>query len=322
MDSASDDSPAAPPRPVRKRVRTISNLTEEQIRKKRAADREAQRAVRERTKSRIHTLEQQLATSEQSHIVNSLTKEVEELRRENQHLKDCLRRVHNLTALDGSHGTADGEEPSIAVDGVDGQNAEEQPLTPNDAENEDNIDPSPHEAELQPQVLAVQHDPLPHEAPRNVPASRDYVNNLGPVAEPQKSHPQVPFIQQNLPPLQQYLHGAGMAGIESNEPQRHNHANGEYIRSISGEPAYPTATTARDVIRNEELAATTFSPNRQGSTSDQPVTVANLSHFEPRSSFSGGSSGWTSDRRDVHGSNSTNAQHIWPETYGSNTSGE
>lgn len=82
----------------KKRVRTISNLTQEQIRKKRDNDREAQRAFRERTKTRIQALEDELTVlkSERNGEDISSIQVVKDLREENASLKIQLRRIREI----------------------------------------------------------------------------------------------------------------------------------------------------------------------------------------------------------------------------------
>lgn len=83
---------------AKQRVRTISSLTQEQIRKKRDTDRKAQRAYRQRTNIRIQELEEQLAAlkAEKSQD-NAAALEINELRQANEALKHQLRTVAAMT---------------------------------------------------------------------------------------------------------------------------------------------------------------------------------------------------------------------------------
>lgn len=311
MDSASDE--CSPARPARKRIRTISNLTEEQIRKKRAADREAQRAVRERTKSRIHHLEQQLATLQPA-AQDDHTKEVQELRRENQYLKDRLRRVHELTASSGSE-WLDGEVPSAAVVGL---NAEEQlatkqranPSASNNGENEIDIDPRLSDAGTA-QILAAQQATTSHEGLR----------------DPQS------FIQQSLPAAEDSLHDAEGVRHALEDPDGREHTNGNYTQSLPGEALYLTGSTELNLGRREELSAA-FSQTRQepveqhsigrlrGTSPDQYAPMANQTQAEHSSLGLARTVKWASERRDVPDSDSTGTQQVWPTAYESTTSGK
>lgn len=93
-------------RTAKKRARTVSDLTEDQIRQKRSVDRKAQQAYRQRTKDRIAELEKRLAdvqeTSRQQQV--HLKSEVETLRERNARLKRCLDSiVHLASSTIGQH---------------------------------------------------------------------------------------------------------------------------------------------------------------------------------------------------------------------------
>lgn len=77
--------------------RGVANLTPEQLAKKRANDREAQRAIRERTKNQIETLEKKIRdlTSQQpyqelQHVLRSKEQVEEENRDVRKRLQDVL----------------------------------------------------------------------------------------------------------------------------------------------------------------------------------------------------------------------------------------
>ncbi|RDW76950.1 hypothetical protein BP6252_05003 [Coleophoma cylindrospora] len=91
-----EDTTAAA-KPVKKRVRKVSNMSQEQVRAKRDQDREAQRAFRERLKTRIQALEEELAAEKAKHNTELLTDTLASLQRENQELRDQLRRIHDIT---------------------------------------------------------------------------------------------------------------------------------------------------------------------------------------------------------------------------------
>jgi exonuclease VII large subunit len=84
----------------KKRSRTISNLTEEQIRHKRDVDRRAQRASRQRTKDCIARLEQQyLQLQETSRETEAqLRQEIQALHAQNQSLLRCLDSIVDLAS--------------------------------------------------------------------------------------------------------------------------------------------------------------------------------------------------------------------------------
>ncbi|PHH62074.1 hypothetical protein CDD81_7567 [Ophiocordyceps australis] len=74
----------------RKGTRSVSSLTPSQLARKRANDREAQRAIRARTKEHIERLERELEELRSNH---SRDRTVQELLRRNRALEDELRRI-------------------------------------------------------------------------------------------------------------------------------------------------------------------------------------------------------------------------------------
>lgn len=98
-------SDAAPPHtfaaaPVAKRKRLASGLGEQERRdRKRAIDREAQRSLREKTKTHIAELERTieiLRGQDRNGATASLLSEIDALRAENERLKDIVDSVRNL----------------------------------------------------------------------------------------------------------------------------------------------------------------------------------------------------------------------------------
>ncbi|KAG8526665.1 uncharacterized protein KY384_008094 [Bacidia gigantensis] len=79
--------------------RGVSNLTPEQLQKKRANDREAQRAIRERTRNQIETLEkriQELTSQDPFVDLQDVVREKELVAAENEELKRKLSSIANL----------------------------------------------------------------------------------------------------------------------------------------------------------------------------------------------------------------------------------
>lgn len=102
---------SVPAPPAQKRSRTISNLTEKQVRQKREVDRKAQRAFRQRAKDCLANLEQQhrelQETSRETEI--RLRRELELLRGQNQRLVRCLANIIQAAS------TIRNEKPDTAV---------------------------------------------------------------------------------------------------------------------------------------------------------------------------------------------------------------
>ncbi|CEJ83926.1 hypothetical protein VHEMI03302 [[Torrubiella] hemipterigena] len=120
-------SPSAEPSPrpsKRKGARSVSTLTPSQLARKRANDREAQRAIRARTKEHIENLERQLEELKSS---QSRDRTVQELMRRNRALEDELARLResmgmppavtspystNAVSFDDNHSAGSGTVPS------------------------------------------------------------------------------------------------------------------------------------------------------------------------------------------------------------------
>lgn len=94
----------APVAPVVKRKRRASCLGEQERReRKRAIDREAQRSLREKTKTHIAELErtiQILRDQDRNGATANLLSEIEVLRAENERLRDIIESVKNVVGCD------------------------------------------------------------------------------------------------------------------------------------------------------------------------------------------------------------------------------
>lgn len=80
---------------TQRKPRTVSSLTTQQIQHKRDLDRKAQRTQRQRAKSRVQDLEQDLARVKSclSDRERSMMDEVQSLREENRRLRSCLKSI-------------------------------------------------------------------------------------------------------------------------------------------------------------------------------------------------------------------------------------
>ncbi len=112
MDIKQENSTATPPRGTshgrsnsgtKRRVvagsRGVAHLTPDQLAKKRANDREAQRAIRERTKGQIETLErriQELTSQQPYQDLQHVVRQKEMVEAENEDIKQRLRSVLNI----------------------------------------------------------------------------------------------------------------------------------------------------------------------------------------------------------------------------------
>jgi len=107
LSKASNASPAPVQTSVKKRrtstststSRGVANLTPEQLAKKRANDREAQRAIRERTKGQIENLErriQELTTQKPYEELQHVVREKQLVEAENEDIKRRLKSVLSI----------------------------------------------------------------------------------------------------------------------------------------------------------------------------------------------------------------------------------
>ncbi|QUC20542.1 uncharacterized protein UV8b_04783 [Ustilaginoidea virens] len=90
MPRSSSAEPTKPSSSKRKGTRSVSTLTPSQLARKRANDREAQRAIRARTKEHIERLEREL---DELRSVQNRDKTVQDLMRRNRALEDELRQL-------------------------------------------------------------------------------------------------------------------------------------------------------------------------------------------------------------------------------------
>jgi len=106
-DSRGKRSSSGPKRRAsRAGTRSVTTLTAAQLERKRANDREAQRAIRQRTKDHIEQLERRVAElsgvqDENTRLVDALRR-IDELKRENNSLRAKL--SHALAALNAENG--------------------------------------------------------------------------------------------------------------------------------------------------------------------------------------------------------------------------
>ncbi|KAL8917864.1 MAG: hypothetical protein Q9208_007686 [Pyrenodesmia sp. 3 TL-2023] len=99
--------------------RGVANLTPEQLAKKRANDREAQRAIRERTKTQIENLEKELRElrNQQPHQeLQAVLKQMQLVESENVHIKKKLSAALSLLQpLVGGNGTASSSKTAASI---------------------------------------------------------------------------------------------------------------------------------------------------------------------------------------------------------------
>lgn len=103
MSSSKDESPLPKRRESRQGIRRVSSMSTEQLERKRANDREAQRSIRQRTKEHIESLEKQVAALQaQVEELRPRSERYEELVQQNTALQDEVNRLrHQLASLTG-----------------------------------------------------------------------------------------------------------------------------------------------------------------------------------------------------------------------------
>ncbi|KAL8975427.1 MAG: hypothetical protein Q9205_008105, partial [Flavoplaca limonia] len=97
--SSASNGPSKKRRTSTTAPRGVANLTPDQLAKKRANDREAQRAIRERTKTQIEFLEQKIRdlTNQQPHQeLQSILRQKQAVEAENQNIKKKLNAALSL----------------------------------------------------------------------------------------------------------------------------------------------------------------------------------------------------------------------------------
>ncbi|KAK4194997.1 hypothetical protein QBC40DRAFT_259425 [Triangularia verruculosa] len=101
------ETSSEPPKPSkRKGTRSVSTLTPAQLARKRANDREAQRAIRARTKEHIERLEKELeeyrTRQSRDEVINQLKMRLNSLERENNCLREELKRCNHMFSPPGT----------------------------------------------------------------------------------------------------------------------------------------------------------------------------------------------------------------------------
>lgn len=96
------NTPGAKRRPSRAGTRSVTTLTAAQLERKRANDREAQRAIRQRTKDHIENLERRITeltdTKDSTAKLADALQRVEDLQRENSMLRSRLSQLSSGSA--------------------------------------------------------------------------------------------------------------------------------------------------------------------------------------------------------------------------------
>ncbi|KAH6869053.1 hypothetical protein B0T10DRAFT_419047 [Thelonectria olida] len=194
----------------KKRSRTVSNLTQEQIQHKRSVDRKAQRAFRQRTKNCISNLEQQFAQLQETCVElrearDQRTQELELANQQRQSLLDCLETIVSIAStavgqnsrnagagasVEAEPGPASGENLHPCDDGrtvdiirqTESRHGSEEPHLPLQAHSETAQLPDSSEATADGSVqagLTQDHQILAQSRPLSSPELHDREGSLG-----------------------------------------------------------------------------------------------------------------------------------------------
>lgn len=107
--------------------RGVANLTPEQLAKKRANDREAQRAIRQRTKDTIDTLANRIKELESQQPYQELQKVAQERDRALQEVEELKKKLATITSVIGGNAASNGGGQTPPP----GQAGQQQPQQPN-----------------------------------------------------------------------------------------------------------------------------------------------------------------------------------------------
>lgn len=232
--------------------RGVANLTPEQLAKKRANDREAQRAIRERTRNTIESLERRIRELESQQPFQELQRVMVERDRAIAECEELRNKLSSITQIIGSqHGSIPGTYGvtagvgAVAPGGLNGTFA-----------IDDLIDPSwlTCEPDTELAALTAQQSPLP------------------PLTQPQQAQ------QHSL----YYTSQSGTPG-GSAPPQQDTHLHPDlrspsFARSGSGAPA------AAHTYATDESSMKRWSPTAERSSNLQHAVQPNVSTFEQQRS--------------------------------------
>lgn len=202
--------------------RGVANLTPEQLAKKRANDREAQRAIRERTKNTIEGLEARIRELESQQPYQELQRALADRDRA---LQECEELRTRLAAVAGIVGNRE-----LGQTGLNGMN-----LPAASKDSLVNALLTPHGTELA--ALTAQQSPLPSTAGHSTPSQY-------PRQQP------TPAQQYEHAPVQQHLHPDLRSPNNSNStgspaaPRSNYPASEHSVRSVDSQPhqQYPPST--------------------------------------------------------------------------------
>ncbi|KAI5242231.1 hypothetical protein E4T43_04981 [Aureobasidium subglaciale] len=226
--------------------RGVANLTPEQLAKKRANDREAQRAIRERTRNQIETLERRIKELESQQPFQELQnalRQREQVQAENDDLKRRMQTIFSLL------------QPVAASQGLNGSNlaaatAQQSPLPMPQHQPQSQQPPAPPpQALMYPSQPTTLYDQPPFAQHHLHPDLR----NIQPAQQPQPPRPN----QSPASAARQYAQAAQAAQLQQQQHQQqqhpHAHAHPQQQQRFSPHQHFQTAIAPAGVPQQQQL---------------------------------------------------------------------
>ncbi|KAI5273463.1 hypothetical protein E4T47_03390 [Aureobasidium subglaciale] len=227
--------------------RGVANLTPEQLAKKRANDREAQRAIRERTRNQIETLERRIKELESQQPFQELQnalRQREQVQAENDDLKRRMQTIFSLL------------QPVAASQGLNGSNlaaatAQQSPLPMPQHQPQSQQPPAPPpQALMYPSQPTTLYDQPPFAQHHLHPDLR----NIQPAQQPQPPRPN----QSPASAARQYAQAAQAAQLQQQQQHQqqqhpHAHAHPQQQQRFSPHQHFQTAIAPAGVPQQQQL---------------------------------------------------------------------
>lgn len=194
--------------------RGVANLTPEQLAKKRANDREAQRAIRERTKNTIEGLEARIRELENQQPYQELQRALADRDRALQECEELRKRLAAVAGIVGNR-----ELGQTGLNGMDGSETSRSRAVL-----------TSHATELA--ALTAQQSPLPPTAGHSTPSH--YSHYQPPPAQQQHQHHEhAPTPQQHLHPDLRSPHNSSTTGSPAGNPPVYHGQEASMVRKWS-----------------------------------------------------------------------------------------
>ncbi|KAK5116817.1 hypothetical protein LTR85_009077 [Meristemomyces frigidus] len=248
--------------------RGVANLTPEQLAKKRANDREAQRAIRERTKNHIESLERRIHELESQQPFQELQRALQERDRAIQECMELRQKMSTVAQVVGG----------TTIGGGGAQQQQQQQQRPGHAPGslsgtftfDDLIDPTwlTRETDTELAALTAQQSPLPplgHQQQQQQQQAQHYPPVSGPQYEPQV-HPELQ--SPSYPPA---THNSPVSSTSTAGPAyTQGQGQGGTLRRWSPSLEYPPSQHAHQQHYTSQPNGTSHDHQRPPSAQMQP----------------------------------------------------